>query len=215
MAVLMWPQWASLCMQPLPNMSAAPKIVVVGASGYIGKATIAHLVKHADPKTVTVVTRNPGAPAAEEFKALGVHVVAGDLGAPASLAAPFAGATSVLIIVPGTEVRCRALQGRRRGLGAWWLLGGVRGGRRQTRPSVSGVGSVAANNSPVSFVLGVWCGHGPGPVGPLALPFRSHHKDPGVGRGGARRVGVWVGEGRKRRGAWLGCERFVAGCGPL
>ena len=86
------------------NMSAAPKIVVVGASGYVGKATIAHLVKHADPKTVSVVTRNPGSPTAEEYKALGVHVVAGDLASPGSLAGPFTGATSVYIIVPGTEV---------------------------------------------------------------------------------------------------------------
>ncbi len=87
------------------QMSSAPKIVVVGASGFIGKATITHLVKHAEPTTVHVVTRNPTSPAAEEFKKLGVHVVAGDLGAPDSLATPFAGATSVYIIVPATEVR--------------------------------------------------------------------------------------------------------------
>ncbi len=85
--------------------AAAQKIVVVGASGYIGKATIAHLAKRTDPKNVTVVTRNPVSAAAEEFKKHGVHVVAGDLGTPASLAGPFTGATSVYVIVPGSEVR--------------------------------------------------------------------------------------------------------------
>lgn len=85
--------------------AAAQKIVVVGASGYIGKATIAHLAKRTDPKNVTVVTRNPDSAAGEEFKKHGVHVVAGDLGTPASLAGPFTGATSVYVIVPGSENR--------------------------------------------------------------------------------------------------------------
>ncbi len=89
----------------LVSPSKSSKIVVVGASGYIGKATVAHLAKKADPSSVWVVTRNPASPAGEEFKKLGVHVVAGDLGTPASLAGPFASATSVYIIVPGSEVR--------------------------------------------------------------------------------------------------------------
>jgi NAD(P)H dehydrogenase (quinone) len=86
-------------------MSSAPKIVIVGASGAVGKATISHLVKRTDPATIYVVTRNPDSPAAEEFKRLGVQVAAGDLSSPDSLAAPFAGATSVLIILPAVEVR--------------------------------------------------------------------------------------------------------------
>ncbi len=39
-----------------------PKIYIVGASGYVGKPTVAAITKLVDPSTVYVVTRNPDAP---------------------------------------------------------------------------------------------------------------------------------------------------------
>jgi hypothetical protein len=50
--------------------SPAAKIVVTGASGYIGKATIQHLIKLVTPSNVFVASRNPDSAAAEEFKKL-------------------------------------------------------------------------------------------------------------------------------------------------
>ena len=46
------------------------KIVISGASGYIGKATIQHLTKLVAPSSVFVATRNPDSAASEEFKKL-------------------------------------------------------------------------------------------------------------------------------------------------
>ena len=57
--------------------------------------------------------RAPPSPTpSQEFKKLGVHVVAGDVTTPTTLVKAFAGATSVYIIVPGTEV----------GVGGLWCV---------------------------------------------------------------------------------------------
>ncbi len=53
------------------------KIVVVGASGYLGKPTVAALAKSFDPASIVVVTRSTETPAADEFRAAGVTVVKG------------------------------------------------------------------------------------------------------------------------------------------
>lgn len=46
--------------------AAAPvKIVVSGASGFIGKATLKHLASKTAPTNITVVTRNPASASAE------------------------------------------------------------------------------------------------------------------------------------------------------
>ena len=77
-------------------------IVLVGASGFIGKATVRALV--AAGKAVTVATRNPASAASAEFTSAGATVVKGDLNDAASLVPVFTGAAAGYIITPGSEV---------------------------------------------------------------------------------------------------------------
>ena len=110
------------------------KIVVIGASGYIGKPTLSHLLKLVDPATVYIATRNPDAEVNAPYKAAGAHVIHGDLGNYAATVSAFAGADTVYIIAPGTEVSvavewcgmwCRGIEGLAGERGAP-LCGGLR-----------------------------------------------------------------------------------------
>ena len=83
----------------------ANNIVIIGASGYVGKPTVSHLLKLVDPATVTVATRNPGAAVNDAYRAAGARVIAADLSDVESVKAAFAGAHTVYVIAPGTEVR--------------------------------------------------------------------------------------------------------------
>ena len=83
---------------------SAGKTVIVGASGYIGKATVALLSRTIGGDKVIVATRNPDAQSADAFRAVGATVVAGDLNHIHTLKAVFAGASAVYVIAPGTEV---------------------------------------------------------------------------------------------------------------
>ncbi len=69
------------------------KIVVVGASGYLGKPTVASLAKSFVPASVVVVTRSTETPAADEFRAAGVTVVKGGFADAESLKSAFTGAS--------------------------------------------------------------------------------------------------------------------------
>mmetsp|Transcript_1496 Transcript_1496/g.6542 ORF Transcript_1496/g.6542 Transcript_1496/m.6542 type:complete len:325 (-) Transcript_1496:108-1082(-) len=82
--------------------AAAEKIVIMGASGYVGQSTTAAL--SADPRDAQIVAmvRNPDSEKAAPLKALqGVEVVAGDMGNADSLGPVLEGATKVFIVVPG------------------------------------------------------------------------------------------------------------------
>ena len=99
MVVFVW-----LAAPMTPNPAGPGSIVVVGASGFIGKATVALLSKKF-PGRVVVATRNAASEAAQGFQKAGARVVPGDLGTPSSLKAAFTGADAVYVITPGTEVR--------------------------------------------------------------------------------------------------------------
>lgn len=80
------------------------KIVIVGASGYIGKPTVAALAKSVGGGNVFVVTRNLESAAATELAATGATLVKGDFADVESLKSAFAGASIAYIITPGAEV---------------------------------------------------------------------------------------------------------------
>ena len=79
--------------------------MLVGASGYIGKATVAALVGKVGGQRIVVATRKVDSDAAGQYKALGASVVFGDLNMPHQLETEFFGASAVYIIAPGSEVR--------------------------------------------------------------------------------------------------------------
>lgn len=81
------------------------KIVLVGASGCVGKATVSALVRRAGPSNVVVATRNPADPTAAWFKEQGLCVMRGGLNDPASLLPLFEGASAVYLIAPSTADR--------------------------------------------------------------------------------------------------------------
>ena len=86
---------------------ATPKVVIVGASGYTGAATVDAVGALVGAANVKVITRHPESSAATGFKSSGIHVVKGDYNDQASLVAAFAGAAAVYLIAPGSEVRGR------------------------------------------------------------------------------------------------------------
>lgn len=111
----MWlsPVFAAVPAPVAASSAPKPKIVIVGASGFIGKATVLSLVQAVGGDRVVVATRNPEAPSADAFKSVGASVVKGDLNHPDALKDAFVGASSVFIIAPGTEVRHRKCDERR------------------------------------------------------------------------------------------------------
>ena len=86
---------------------ATPKVVIVGASGYTGTATVNAVGALVGAANVKVITRHPESATSTGFKSSGVHVVKGDYNDQASLVAAFAGAAAVYLIAPGSEVRGR------------------------------------------------------------------------------------------------------------
>jgi len=90
---------------PVPSSSTSDKVVIVGASGYIGKATVAALAKLIGGDRIVVATRNPEGVAGDVFRAVGATVVHGDLNHVDSLKAHFTGAAAVYVIAPGAENR--------------------------------------------------------------------------------------------------------------
>ena len=78
------------------------KVIVVGASGYVGKATLAALVsRHADTVEAVAGVRNP-----DKFSAMDkVTAVAADMGDKAKLTETLKGYDSVYLVVPGHEDR--------------------------------------------------------------------------------------------------------------
>jgi uncharacterized protein YbjT (DUF2867 family) len=90
--------------------------VIIGASGFIGKATVLSLAQAVGGDRIVVATRNPEGPGSDAFKSVGASVVKGDLNHPDALKDVFTGASSVFIIAPGTEV-CH----ERKSWGRWWI----------------------------------------------------------------------------------------------
>jgi uncharacterized protein YbjT (DUF2867 family) len=99
-------QWVEQSKAGFGAVASAPrtKTVIVGASGFIGQATVGALAGAIGGDKVVVVSRNPSGSACEGFRSAGAAVVAGDLNDAASLSAPFADAAAVYLIAPGTEV---------------------------------------------------------------------------------------------------------------
>lgn len=77
------------------------KVVVIGASGYIGTATVSSLVAQNSSNEVIAVIRDTSKQAAKDLVSKGATVVAGDMANPASLDSTLSGADSVYIVVPG------------------------------------------------------------------------------------------------------------------
>lgn len=80
-------------------MKKQPVIAVLGATGAQGGGLVRAIL--ADPErrfAARAITRKPEAPAARALAALGAQVVYGDLDAPASLDAAFAGAHGVYVV---------------------------------------------------------------------------------------------------------------------
>jgi NAD(P)H dehydrogenase (quinone) len=77
------------------------KIVVIGASGYVGTATVSQLVAQSSSNEVIAVIRDPSKQAAKDLVSKGATVVAGDMADPTSLDSTLSGADAVYIVVPG------------------------------------------------------------------------------------------------------------------
>jgi uncharacterized protein YbjT (DUF2867 family) len=84
------------------NASANKKVIVVGASGYVGKATLAALTsRHFDTVQTFAGVRSP-----EKFGTMEkVTTISTDMGDKAALTQTFRGFDSVFLVVPGHEDR--------------------------------------------------------------------------------------------------------------
>jgi NAD(P)H dehydrogenase (quinone) len=80
------------------------KIVISGASGDIARRTTKCLLEKVDPRSLTLVTRDPAS--LQDMVALGATVCRGDYRDPASLDAAYAGA-DVLMLISGHAVAKR------------------------------------------------------------------------------------------------------------
>lgn len=85
-------------------MSSQPKVIVIGASGYIGKATLSSLVSRHSSSEMDLPTAGVRNPA--KFDAMeGVQVVSADMGDKDSLAKTLQGYDRAFVVVPGHESR--------------------------------------------------------------------------------------------------------------
>ena len=84
------------------NKMSNTKVIVVGASGYVGKATLAALTsRHADKVKTFAGVRNP-----DKFDTMdNVEVVKADMGDKTSLAKTMRGFDAAYLVVPGHESR--------------------------------------------------------------------------------------------------------------
>ncbi|RZS89489.1 uncharacterized protein YbjT (DUF2867 family) [Motilibacter rhizosphaerae] len=71
-------------------------IVITGATGALGGATVDHLLQHVEPGALAVVARDPAR--AARFTDRGVEVRRGDYARPESLRAAFAGAEQLVLV---------------------------------------------------------------------------------------------------------------------
>jgi uncharacterized protein YbjT (DUF2867 family) len=83
-------------------MSSSKKVIVIGSSGYIGKATLAALTsRHADKVQAFAGVRNP-----DKFGTMDkVETVKADMGDKATLTETLKGFDSAFLVVPGSEQR--------------------------------------------------------------------------------------------------------------
>lgn len=77
------------------------KVVVIGASGYVGAGTVSQLVNQSSSNEIIAVIRDTSKKEAKDLESKGASVVAGDMANPASLDSTLSGADSVYIVVPG------------------------------------------------------------------------------------------------------------------
>jgi len=99
---------ASSSSSSAPN--ALGKIVLVGCSGIIGKATMHALNRIAGFNQYVVLTRDPSGFHPAEHVCSGCHIAKGDLANPDKLKSAFEGATAVFIITPSVENRATLMQ---------------------------------------------------------------------------------------------------------
>ena len=70
------------------------KILVTGATGHLGKATVTKLIEKVDAKNIAVMVRD--AAKADDLKQLGVEIRVGDYDNKASLVSAFTGINKLL-----------------------------------------------------------------------------------------------------------------------
>ena len=77
---------------------ATKNFVVFGGTGQQGRAVIDALLENAVKSKITAMVRKPESPKAQELKAMGCHLVKGDLGDHASMVSAVTGADGVYVV---------------------------------------------------------------------------------------------------------------------
>jgi uncharacterized protein YbjT (DUF2867 family) len=78
--------------------------IIIGASGFIGKATVNALAATVGGNRINVITRDPTSAAASLYAALGASITKGDLSNVEKLKPLLLDCAGLYIITPGTEV---------------------------------------------------------------------------------------------------------------
>ena len=87
-----------------PEKAAQPPVLVLGATGNVGAATVQELSKKGIPTRAGV--RDPSSNKAANLAGLdGVDVVKADMGEPDTLAAAMEGVAAMFVVTPGAENR--------------------------------------------------------------------------------------------------------------
>jgi uncharacterized protein YbjT (DUF2867 family) len=92
---------------PAPSIS---RIVLLGASGVIGKATVQAFQAHGAANRLTICTRDPTSACASGFASLGCNVQKAGFGDVDDLKPFLAGADALYLIAPGAEDRADLVQ---------------------------------------------------------------------------------------------------------
>jgi len=90
--------------------SGRNKIVLVGASGVVGKETIRALVRAGAADSLVVCSGDPGRSCAAEYCGSKCRCVSGDMSNPKSLKSHFHGEPAVFLIPPETEERVELVE---------------------------------------------------------------------------------------------------------